>query len=174
MNRVIKGAVGLAVGATILLTACGNGATPPAGGQNTGGTEKPAGDVTLTMSGWSLATTPEFQVLADGFAEAFPGMKVELKEYDAGEYNTLLTADLAAKAGPDIITQKEVKFTPVFVQGQQLMDVSDVALPDGIGGAASYNVDGVQYATPYRQDSWVIYYNKDLFKAAGVEEPNGT
>lgn len=179
MNRLIKGAVGLAVGATMLLTACGTPAeTPPpaGGGQTTGGTatEKPAEDITLTMSGWSLATTPEFQLIADGFAAANPGLKVELKEYDAGEYNTLLTADLAAGAGPDIITQKEVKFTPVFVQGNQLLDVSDVALPDGIGGTDSYKVDGMQYATPYRQDSWVIYYNKDLFKAAGVDEPNGT
>jgi multiple sugar transport system substrate-binding protein len=178
MNRVIKGAVGLAVGATMLLTACGNGGetTPPAGGGQTtgGGAEQPAGDVTLTMSGWSLATTPEFQLLADGFAAANPGMKVELKEYDAGEYNTLLTADLAAGAGPDLITQKEVKFTPVFVQGNQLLDVSDVALPDGIGGTDSYQVDGTQYAIPYRQDSWVIYYNKELFAAAGVEEPNGS
>ncbi|HMR48453.1 MAG TPA: extracellular solute-binding protein, partial [Arachnia sp.] len=179
MNRKIKGAIGLALGASMLLTACGgNAETPETTGQptstDTAAGETPAEDITLTMSGWSLATTPEFQLLADAFSAANPGVTVEVVEYDAGEYNTLLTADLAAKAGPDIITQKEVKFTPVFVQGQQLLDVSDVALPDGIGGAASYNVDGVQYATPYRQDSWVIYYNKDLFKAAGVEEPNGT
>ena len=25
---------------------------------------------------------------------------------------------------------------------------------------------------PYRQDFWLLYYNKDLFKAAGVEDPD--
>lgn len=175
MNRKIKGAIGLALGASLLLTACGGNSDTPSSSDKPAATgEAPAGDVTLTMSGWSLATTPEFQLLADEFTKANPGIAVDVVEYDAGEYNTLLTADLAAGSGPDIITQKEVKFAPVFVQGQQLMDVSDVTLPDGIGGADSYKVDGVQYATPYRMDSWVIYYNKDLFKAAGVEEPNGS
>lgn len=172
MNRSIKGALGLAIGAAMLLAGCsGSPETPPA---SSGDPSAPAGDITLTMSGWSLATTPEFQLLADGFTAANPNIKIELKEYDAGEYNTLLTADLAAGAGPDIITQKEVKYTPVFVQGNQLLDVSDVALPDGIGGTGSYQVDGVQYAIPYRMDSWVIFYNKELFKAAGVAEPNGS
>ncbi len=171
MNRSIKGALGLAVGASLLLAGCaGSPGTPPA---TSGDPAPPAGDITLTMSAWSLATTPEFQLLADGFTKANPNVKIELKEYDAGEYNTLLTADLAAGAGPDIITQKEVKYTPVFVQGKQLLDVSDVPLPEGAGGAGSYQVDGVQYAIPYRMDSWVIFYNKELFKAAGVAEPNG-
>lgn len=175
MKRTIKGAMGLAIGASLLLTACGGGGedpTTPAG--SSAPSVAAGGDVTLTMSGWSLATTPEFQLLADEFTKANPNVKVELVEYDAAEYNTLLTADLAAGSGPDIITQKEVKFAPVFVQGQQLLDVSDVTLPDGIGGADSYKVDGTQYAIPYRQDSWVIFYNKELFKTAGVEEPNGT
>ncbi len=172
MNRSIKGALGLAIGASMLLAGCaGSPETPPAG---SGDPSAPAGDITLTMSAWSLATTPEFQLLADGFHAANPNVTVELKEYDAGEYNTLLTADLAAKAGPDLITQKEAKYTPVFVQGNQLLDVSGVALPDGIGGTGSYQVDGVQYAIPYRMDSWVIFYNKELFKAAGVAEPTGS
>lgn len=176
MNRSIKGALGLAVGVSMLLAGCASSPEPspsaPGGGDSAA--PAPSGDITLTMSAWSLATTPEFQLLADGFHAANPNVTVELKEYDAGEYNTLLTADLAAKAGPDLITQKEVKYTPVFVQGNQLLDVSDVKLPDGIGGTGSYQVDGVQYAIPYRMDSWVIFYNKELFKTAGVAEPNGS
>ena len=49
--------------------------------------------------------------------------------------------------------------------------MSDVELPDGISGAASYEVDGAAYAVPYRQDSWVLYYNKALFDAAGRRLP---
>lgn len=145
-----------------------------------GSTESAAGDsgsgdpVTITVSGWSFDTTPEFQLLADGFHAANPDITVELKEYDATNYNTLVTADLAAGAGPDVITQKEVKYVTTFQEGGQLLDLSDVALPDGISGAASYQVDGKQYALPYRQDSWVLYYNKDLFDKAGVATPDGT
>src|SRR5690606_13136256 len=45
---------------------------------------------------------------------------------------------------------------------------------DGIGGADSYTVDGTAYATPYRQDSWVLFYNKELFEQAGVAAPDGS
>ena len=163
MKRNIAPAIGLVVAASITLAGCG--APAPA---------EPEGPVTLTLSGWSLATTPEFQVLADGFHEANPNVTVEVVEYDAAEYNTLLTADLGAGGAPDIITQKEVKFVPVFVDGEQLLDVSDVELPDGLGGVESYQVDGVQYAVPYRQDSFVLYYNQDIFDAAGVDYPDGS
>lgn len=165
MKRKFAAAAGMAVIATVTLAACSGGSEPEATAD---------GPVTLTLSGWSLATTPEFQVLADAFHEKNPDVTVELKEYDAAEYNTLVTADLAAGVGPDIITQKEVKFVTTFQEGGQLMDVSDVELPDGVGGASSYEVDGTSYGVPYRQDRWVLFYNKALFDAAGQEYPDGS
>lgn len=162
MRRTLATVAGLTA-ASLIFTAWG-GAAPTGAGE----------PVTITVSGWAIDTTPEFQVLADGFAAANPGYEVEIIEYDAAEYNTLLTADLAASAGPDIITQKEVKFTPVLVDGGQLLDVSDVETPEGLGGTDSYEVDGVTYAVPYRMDSWVLFYNMDLYDAAGVDYPDGT
>ncbi|NLP84742.1 extracellular solute-binding protein [Microbacterium sp. CFH 90308] len=165
MKRKFAAAAGVAVVATLSLAACSGSSETPA---------EESGPVTLTLSGWSLDTTPEFQALADAFQEENPDVTIELKGYDPAEYNTLLTADLAAGSGPDIITQKEVKFVPTFVEGGQLLDVSDVELPDGISGAASYEVDGTAYAVPYRNDSWVLFYNKALFDQAGVEHPDGS
>lgn len=165
MKRKFAAAAGVAVVATLSLAACSGSSETPA---------EESGPVTLTMSGWSLDTTPEFQALADAFQEENPDVTIELKGYDPAEYNTLLTADLAAGSGPDIITQKEVKFVPTFVEGGQLLDVSDVELPDGISGASSYEVDGAAYAVPYRNDSWVLFYNKALFDQAGVEYPDGS
>ncbi|WP_456286212.1 extracellular solute-binding protein [Microbacterium sp. JZ70] len=162
-KRIIAASAGLAASA-IALAGC-SGGTPAA---------DPDGPVTLTVSGWSVETTPEFQLLADLFEEANPDVTVEIVDYDPVEYNTLVTADLAAGKGPDIITQKEVKHVTTFQEGGQLLDVSDVELPEGIGGAASYEVDGTAYAVPYRQDSWVLYYNKALFDEAGVAQPDGS
>ncbi|HTN56357.1 MAG TPA: extracellular solute-binding protein [Microbacterium sp.] len=165
MNRRILAAGSIAAVAALALTGCSAGSDTPA---------EPSGPVSLTLSGWSLDTTPEFQALADAFHEKNSDITVTLKEYDPTEYNTLVTADLAAGSGPDIITQKEVKYLTTFQEGGQLLDVSDVKLPDGIGGADSYTVDGKAYAVPYRQDSWVLYYNKALFDAAGVDHPDGS
>lgn len=166
MNRKFAIAGGLAVVTALSLAAC-------SGTTSDTETDTADGPVTLTLSGWSIDTTPEFQLLADGFEEA-TGNKVEVVEYDPAEYNTLLTADLGAGAAPDIITQKEVKYVPTLVDGGQLLDVSDIDIPASVSGADSYAVDGVQYGTPYRQDSWVLFYNKDIFDAAGLDYPDGS
>ena len=166
MKRTIIATAGIAVGA-LALAGCSSG-----GSSDDGVAED--GSLTLTMSGWSVETTPEFQLLADAYSEKNPDVTVEIVDYDPAEYNTLVTADLAAGKGPDIITQKEVKFVTTFQEGGQLLDVSDVELPDDIGGAESYVVDGTTYAVPYRQDSWVLYYNKALFDQAGIEYPDGS
>ncbi|WP_243075499.1 ABC transporter substrate-binding protein [Microbacterium sp. SS28] len=167
MKRKYAAAAGVVVVASLSLAACSG---------NTASSEpdETSGPVTITLSGWSLDTTPEFQTLADAFHAANPDVTVELKGYDAAEYNTLVTADLAAGVGPDIITQKEVKYVTTFQEGGQLLDVSDVELPDGIGGASSYEVDGTAYGVPYRQDSWVLFYNKALFDQAGIDYPDGS
>lgn len=166
MNRKILATGSIAAVAALALAGCSSG--------DSGEAADPDAPVTLSVSAWSIETTPEFQLLADEFAKTHDNVKVELKEYDPAEYNTLVTADLAAGSGPDIITQKEVKYVTTFQEGGQLLDVSDVALPEGIGGASSYEVDGTAYAVPYRQDSWVLFYNKALFDAAGVEYPDGS
>ena len=167
MNRKILAAGSIAAVAALALAGC-------SGSTDAGESADPDAPVTLTLSGWSIETTPEFQTLADAFTAEHPNVTIELKEYDAAEYNTLVTADLAAGSGPDIITQKEVKYMTTFQEGGQLLDVSDVELPEGISGADSYKVDGTAYAVPYRQDSWVLFYDKDLFDAAGVEYPDGS
>lgn len=163
MKRNFVTVAGVAMAAALALSACGGDTSAEEGGP-----------VTLSVSGWAVSTTPEFQLLADGFEEKYPDVTVEVKEYDPVNYNTLLTADLAAGAGPDIITQKEVKFVSTFQEGGQLVDVSDVEIPEDLGGLEAYEVDGARYAVPYRQDSWVVYYNKALFDEAGIAYPDGS
>ena len=162
-------AAGLAIGALLLAACSTSGSSAPSGSTSAG-----SQPVTLTLSGWSLSTTPEFKTLADGFHKEHPNITVQLKEYDATNYDTLMTADLASGAAPDIITMKTVQHVTTYAAGGQLLDVSDVKLPSGISGAQSYVVNGKSYAVPYRQDSWVLFYNKDLFAKAKVADPDGS
>jgi multiple sugar transport system substrate-binding protein len=171
MKRSIATGLGIAAAVTMALTACGGGGTTAASETNAS-----AGPVTISLAGWSLATTPEFKTLADAFHAANPNITVELKEYSAADYDTQMVADLAAHSAPDMYVQKTLKNFFTFQDGGQLMDVSDVAskLGKGINGLDAYKVDGATYAIPYRQDSWYLYYNKDLFDAAKVAYPDGT
>lgn len=167
MNRKIMSAVGVAAAASLTLTGCGAESEP----------EAPEGPVTITLAGWDFASTPEFQTLADAYTEANPDVTVELKEYPAGEdYDTALTADLAADAAPDVFIVKNLKNYVTFQEGGTLLDISDVAaeLDPATGGLAPMAIDGATYAVPYRQDSWLLYYNKELFEKAGVDLPDGS
>ncbi len=164
----LSGLVVLAVGATAL-TACGGGGSSSSGAAT--------GPVTLTLAGWSLSTTPEFKTLADAFHATHPNVTVKLKEYDATNYDTQLTADLSAGSAPDVYVLKNLKNFITYEDGGQLMDVSGVAKGYSGGnlkGLNNYQVGGKTYAIPYRQDSWFLFYNKDLFKKAGVPDPDGS
>lgn len=179
MKHSIKYGLGIAMAASLALTACssdGEETTTPDSTTSESGDAPAAEAVTITMSGWSLDTTPEFQLLADAFHEANPNVTVEIKEYDAAEYDTQMTADLAAGAAPDVYILKNLKNFVTYQAGGQLEDVSEIVGEIGDGNAAVdfYNVDGTTYAVPYRQDSWFMYYNKDLFDQAGVDYPDGS
>lgn len=40
-----------------------------------------------------------------------------------------------------------------------------------LGLENNYRADGALYGLPYRSDFWVLFYNKTLFDAAGVDYP---
>jgi multiple sugar transport system substrate-binding protein len=165
MKRSLAAVLGGAVALSLVLTGCSSG---DSGASN--------GPISLTLAGWSLSSTPEFQTLADGFHAAHPDVTVHVKEYDATNYDTQMIADLAAGKAPDVFVQKNLLNFYTYQNGKQLLDVSDVAQGIGgkAGGVSSYQVDGKTYAIPYRQDSWVLFYNKDLFARAGVKTPDGS
>ncbi|GAA2674678.1 MULTISPECIES: ABC transporter substrate-binding protein [Actinoplanes] len=165
MNRSITAVLGAATVLSLALTGCSSG-------DDGAGAD---GKTTLTLAGWSLATTPEFKLLADGFHQKNPDVTVELKEYDPKNYDTQMIADLAAGKAPDIYVQKTLKNFYTYQSGKQLLDVSDVAAGlKSANGLSSYQVDGKTFAVPYRGDSWVIYYNKALFDQAKVKYPDGS
>ena len=170
MNRSMRAVLGVAAAATLALAGCTSEVN------QVQEEPFPTGPVEISLAGWSFASTPEFQTLADGFHALHPNVTVKLVEYDAAQYDTLLAADLAASKAPDVYILKNLKNFYTYQSNGQLKDVSDIAakLPAETGGLDNYKVNGKAYAVPYRQDSWVLYYNKDLFDKAGVKYPDGT
>ena len=164
MKRTIPAVISAATALTLVLAGCGGEDEPV----------DPNAPVTITLAGWSLSSTPEFKTLADGFKATHPNVTVELKEYDAANYDTQMTADLAAGTAPDVYVLKNLKNFYTYQSGGQLLDVSDATSDVAtIPALAPYQVDGKAYAVPYRQDSWVLFYNKALFDQAKVAHPDG-
>lgn len=152
------GAVALA-----LLTACGGGSS----GQAAGGPQ------TIKIALWNYATTPEFKALIDGFQSANPDIKVEPVDILADDYPKKLTTMLAGGDTTDVLTMKNVIDYSRFATHGQLAPLTDEAKkldPKQYSGLDAYNLDGKYFALPYRQDFWVLYYNKAMLKQAGVPE----
>ena len=133
----------------------------------------------ITFGGWTLSATPEFQQLADAFMQKYPNVTVTLKGYQAGDdYDKQLTADLAGGTAPMVVPMKSpmTKYY-TYADSGQLIDLSDIV--SSFDGDDSISFQGMQkdgkyYAVPYRQDAYVLYYNKTMFEKAGVALPDGT
>ncbi|MBS6948720.1 MAG: extracellular solute-binding protein [Bifidobacterium scardovii] len=156
---------------TASLAGCGSGRTN-ADGSN------PDGTVTISMAGWTLATRPEFQALADAFEQTHPKVRIDVKEYSADDYDKQLIADLSAGKAPDVFPMKNLKMYYTYASSGVLADLSDEAAAyadDGnIASLKDYAIDGKTYAMPYRLDATLLYYNKTMLDKAGVAVPDGT
>lgn len=103
---------------------------------------------------------------------------VEVEAVYQGTYDESLNkmkASLDSKSGPSLIQVYEIgsrfmidsgAITPVqnFID-QESYDVSQ--LEENIAGY--YTFDGKQYSMPFNTSNPILYYNKDLFKAAGLD-----
>lgn len=153
-----------ALATALALSGCG-------AGSGSGGASAD-GSVEITLSGWNLSNTPEFKTLADGFMKDHTNVKVTLKEYSADDYDSQVTVDISGGATTDVVTMKNMSKYYSYATSGGLMDITDIATDLGKNMDVSvYDLDGKYFAVPYRTDSWVMFYNKDMFAKAGVAEP---
>jgi len=162
-------AVGTVAAAALALAGCAGTSTPAS--------TAPAsqGATTLRISVWNYAQTPEFKALFDAFHAANPNITIEPVDILAANYEDKVTTMLAGGDTTDIITVKNLTDFGGYAQKKQFVSVNDVvkALPaDKIPALSEYKSGGTYYATPYRQDFSVLFYNKQLFKDAGVADPS--
>jgi multiple sugar transport system substrate-binding protein len=115
------------------------------------------------------------QDLIKDFEAANPDIKVELNNFDHEGYKTAIRNFLTTDP-PDLANWYAGNRMAPFVAAGQFLDVTDVweanGLNDALGSAAaSMTIDGKKWGVPYTYYQWGIYFNKDAYKAAGVEVP---
>ncbi len=168
MKRSFIGVAALAATTALVLTGCSSAA--PAAQQ----TVDPDEEVTLTVSVWNYDQTPEFKALFDAFQNEHPNITIEPVDILADDYPEKVTTMLSGGDDTDVITMKNAIDYARYATRGQLQDVSDLAeeYGDELAGLSTFDTEGKYYALPYRQDFWVLYYNKDLFDKAGLEYPD--
>ena len=152
---------------------------PPASGTQSNQAASSSGPVTIT---WALWGSPEevasHKIVADAFMKEHPEIKIEIWSQPWGDYFTkikTLWASGDAKAIPDVAFLWP---TPSYAaQGvlenlDPYIEKSGYKIDDywpGLLESAKYN--GHIYGFPRDIEVNVLYYNKDIFKEAGVDLP---
>ena len=132
--------------------------------------------VTIKVAHWDSYTEPSTQMLVDGFEAANPNIKVELIDIASGEYSNKLTVMLNGGNDLDVVWVKDPDNTPSIAERGQLEDLTPYIEKDGVdiaamNGSDALKLDGKQVALPVSTGFYVLYYNKDIFDAAGVDYP---
>jgi multiple sugar transport system substrate-binding protein len=166
MKRYPSALAAIAAAATLAIAGCSSSASD---------TADPSGPVTLTVSAWNLDKTPEFNALFDAFEAAHPNVTIQPVEILADDYPEKVATMLAGGDTTDVLTMKNVIDYARYANRGQLLDLTDLVgelETDKIAGLEPFDIDGKYAAVPYRQDFWVLYYNKALFDAAGLPYPD--
>ncbi|MFD1546622.1 ABC transporter substrate-binding protein [Nonomuraea guangzhouensis] len=165
VRRHLMKTLGVAAALSLAVTACGGSAKSADGG---------GGNITLTVTVWNLAKTPEFKALFDAFQQANPTIKIQPVDILADDYAEKVTTMLAGGDDTDVITMKNVTDYSRYSSRGQLLEITDLAKsPDAakLAGLDAFKVSDKYFALPYRQDFWLLYYNKTYFDKAGVKAP---
>lgn len=122
----------------------------------------------------------DFSKIFEGIKKADPFIRnISYKKIPIDTYENELMDALASGNGPDIFLinnawmprfEDKVAVAPPLVMGEQMFrsNFVDVVVDDFMGK------NGEIYGAPLSVDSLALYYNKDLFNAAGITSPPAT
>ena len=135
----------------------------------------PTGTITYGMWDSSQQTAAEAQIAA--FNKQFPDIKVELQITPWEDYWTKLQTSVAGGEAFDVFWVNSASL-PVYASKGALLPIDAIVGAGGIDPSVfpaqlveMYAYQGVQYGLPRDMDTIALFYNKDIFDAAGVAYP---
>ena len=134
--------------------------------------------VTLKWAIWDQDTTPYWVALKDGYEATHNNVTIELVDLGSTDYMTVLATQLSGSTSAfDVVSVKDVPGYATLVQKNTIEPLDSYIKADNIdlslyGGATDQiTVNGSLYQLPFRNDFWVLFYNKDLFDAKNLAYP---
>jgi multiple sugar transport system substrate-binding protein len=135
------------------------------------------GPVTLSYMVWDTNQVPVMKELAAAFTKEHPTVTVDVQMTPWADYWTKLRATVSGGAAPDVFWMNGPNFQ-LYADNKVIMPVSDqinaAKLDLGVYPKALvdlYTFEGEVYGLPKDFDTVGVWYNKELFDAAGVAYP---
>ena len=171
----------LATGAVLTLAACGGPAASTTS-TSTGSTGSTSGVVNVTwQTMWSGATLTLLNEMVTEFNQTHPDIHVTESNIPSATGDAKLLSEIAAGDPPDVFTE----WNPVL--GEYAADGTIQSMSPYLTGTYAglekweYPIalqggeyKGTLYALPMSMNSWALYYNKSMLKAAGISSPPTT
>lgn len=169
--------IGLLAALTLLIAAC-----VPTGAPAAGGNTASSGDEVVTIKWfmrWDQTRVDNVAMpVIEAFEEQHPNINVEFENIgSSGEYYQKLQTTIAGGLAPDVFYPATHVAYALASKGG-LLTLDDYIAADGIDMAkydqnilALYQQEGQQYCLPIDTAALVVFYNQDLFDAAGVAYP---
>lgn len=164
---------GLMIGT--MLTGCG-------GENKETSSESTKEDKKVTITYWqhsSQARDKMMQTLADEFMEKNKNIEVKLEFIPEDSYSTKLISSLATDAAPDVMQIQSgmigrfAKVNAIQPLDTKIMSTDNIKKDFIPAAVDSLQVDGKYYGLPTDTQTIVLYWNKDLVSAAGLDAEKG-
>ena len=179
-------AMTLCAAAVLSLTACGGSTESSGSSSESAQTEETAAD--SSSEGTTEKTTINFYMwsdeesimkkLAAAYESEHPEVSVNLQFTPVNDYPTKLSTILVGGGDVDGFGISSPPGLAEYVSKGVVMSLDDLISSTGTdtsgiqGTLDSIAIDGQTYGLPYKTSSWVVFYNKDIFDAAGVAYPS--
>ena len=134
--------------------------------------------VHLKWAAWDISLITYWNDLANAYMEKNPNVEIEIVDFGSNDYSNVLATELSGSGTDfDVVSIKDTPSYATLVEKGVLVPLDDYINASGVD-LAKYNgvtdqvtVDGSLYELPFRSDVWLVFYNKDIFDAAGIDYP---
>lgn len=162
MKRTALATVATFGAAALVLTGCSGGGDPA------------SDTITVTYSNFisNGGNEENLGTIIAAFEEENPDITIEVTTLPYGDYFTALQTDVAAGTVADVFDIEYANYKEFQANGvlAPLTVTDPAAYRESLLDA--YSTDGTAYALPSSFSDVVLYYNADLFDAAGLEYPS--
>lgn len=161
-----KQLLAIAAVSVLALSACSQGSATR---------ESNSADGVTTVRYFTFSAAPDHEADLDrvvtAFEDANPSIDVQVETAPYDSYFTKLQTAVAGGTAPDTFELNYENFV-TYAASDALAELEGVdAAPYAPSLLEAFQYDGAQYGLPESFSNVVLFYNKDLFKQAGVEEP---
>jgi len=134
--------------------------------------------VTIKFALWDYDLYGYDKAIVNSFMEKYPNIKVDVISIPNADYDNKINIMLSGGEELDVLYAKNVSVFGSLIFKDQLMDLKPLITRDNLdlkpygASIAAYMTMGDKIlGLPYRYDRYLLYYNKDLFDAAGEAYP---